>query len=163
MKRLLGSVFALGFGLLLAGAVSAAPLTFRATLTGDQEVPPVDSNTRGSATFRVDPGLTQLRFDVRVTSGTAITQAHLHCAAAGVNGPVVVFLFGPEDPGVNVSGRLASGTLENADIIATDGDPCGATINNIASLYAAILDGRIYANVHSAANPGGEVRSQLFP
>ena len=80
-----------------------------------------------------------------------------------MNGPVVAFLFGPEDPGVNVSGRLASGTIENADVIATDGDPCGATINNIASLYAAILDGRIYVNVHSAANPGGEVRSQLFP
>ena len=36
-------------------------------------------------------------------------------------------------------------------------------INNIASLYAAILVGKIYLNVHSEANPGGEVRGQIFP
>jgi hypothetical protein len=163
MGKLLGSALAFGFALALAADGFAAPLSFRATLTGDQEVPPVDTTTRGSATFRADPGLTQLRFDLRVTNGVAITQAHLHCAGAGVNGPVVAFLFGPEDPGVGVSGRLASGTIENGDIIATEGEPCGGVINNVASLYAAILEGRIYANVHSAANPGGEVRAQLFP
>lgn len=163
MGKLLGSVLVLGFGLVLAGAADAAPLTFRATLTGDQEVPTVDTSTRGTATFRADPGLTELRFDVRVTNGNEITQAHLHCASAGVNGPVVAFLFGPEDPGIDVSGRLAAGAIENADIIATDGEPCGAALNNIASLYDAILEGRVYVNVHSAANPGGEVRSQLFP
>lgn len=163
MGRLLVSALALCLTSLVAATATAAPLNFRATLTGEQEVPPVDTTTRGTATIRADPGLTELRFEVRVTNGVAITQAHLHCARAGVNGPVVAFLFGPADPGVNVSGQLASGRIENADIIVTDGEPCGDAINNIAALYAAILEGRVYVNVHSEANPAGVVRAQLFP
>ena len=163
MPKLLSSIVSLGLATTLAGHALAAPLAFRATLTGDQEVPPVDTVTRGSATFRATPGLDQLRYDLRVTNGVGVAQAHLHCAPAGVNGPVVAFLFGPANPGLDVSGKLASGTVENADIMATEGEPCGATINNVASLYAAILEGRVYVNVHTTDNPAGEVRSQLFP
>jgi hypothetical protein len=163
MTKLLGSVVTFGLATCVAGHVLAAPVSFRATLTGDQEVPAVETTTRGTASFRVTPGLSELRYELRVTNGVGITQAHLHCAPAGVNGPVVAFLFGPENPGINVSGKLAAGTIENADVMATDGEPCGATINNVASLYAAILEGRIYVNVHSTDNPAGEVRSQLFP
>jgi hypothetical protein len=163
MPRLLSSVVSLGLATMLAGHGFAAPLVFRATLTGDQEVPPVDTSARGTGSFRATPGLDELRFDLRVTSGVGVTMAHLHCAPAGVNGPIVAFLFGPADPPVDVSGKLASGTITNADILPTDGEPCGATINNVASLYAAILEGRVYANVHTTDNPAGEVRAQLFP
>jgi hypothetical protein len=34
-------------------------------------------------------------------------------------------------------------------------------VNNIASLFLAMRDGLIYANVHTLTNPAGEVRSQL--
>lgn len=163
MRKLIGSSLALGISLAVAAVASAAPLNFRATLTGEQEVPAVDTTARGTATFRFDPGLKEMRYEVRVTNGVGITQAHLHCAKSGVNGPVVVFLFGPEDPGVDVNGKLSSGTVENSDLIETSGEPCGAELNNVASLYQAILDGRVYVNVHSEANPAGEVRSQLFP
>lgn len=110
-----------------------------------------------------DPGLTEARFDLRVRNGVQVTQAHLHCAPAGVNGPVVVFLFGPADPPVDVHGRLASGTLRNEDMIPTEGEPCGRVLNSIASLYAAMLEGLVYANVHTTDHPAGEVRAQLFP
>jgi hypothetical protein len=163
MTKLLGSVAAAGLATLVAGQAIAAPLAFRATLTGDQEVPPVETTTRGAGSFRATAGLDQLRYELRVTNGTGVTQAHLHCAPAGVNGPVVAFLFGPANPAIDVSGKLAAGTIENAQIMATEGEPCGATINNVASLYAAILEGRVYANVHTTDNPAGEVRSQLFP
>ena len=163
MTRLFRTVLAIGVPMVVVASVHAAPLTFRANLTGEQEVPAVDEPTEGTATFRFDPGLRELRYEVRVQSGSGVTQAHLHCAPAGVNGPVVVFLFGPDNAGVNVSGRLAAGTIKNEDIIATEGDPCGKTLNNVASLYDAILEGRVYANVHSTAHPGGVVRAQLFP
>jgi hypothetical protein len=163
MARIFRTVLAIGVPLFLVVSVYAAPLTFRATLTGEQEVPAVDEPTRGTATFRFDPGLREMRYDVRVATGVGVTQAHLHCAAAGVNGPVVVFLFGPDNAGVDVSGQLASGTIKNEDIIATEGEPCGKTLNNVASLYDAILEGRVYANVHSTDHPGGVVRAQLFP
>lgn len=163
MGKLFGSVLALAGTLLFAGPALAAPLNFRATLTGAQEVPAVDTTARGTATFRLDAGLKELRYEVRVTNGVGVTQAHLHCANAGVNGPVVVFLFGPESAGVDVNGKLAAGTIENDDLIATEGEPCGKVLNNVASLYDAILEGRVYVNVHTLANPGGEIRSQLFP
>ena len=95
-----------------------------------------------------------------------ITQAHLHCAPAGVNGPITVFLFGlVPDPGVDVNGRLSEGELTNDSFVAgvSCTATCGKTVNNIASLRAAILDGCIYANVHSVANPAGDVRGQVRP
>jgi hypothetical protein len=163
MRKLIGSVLALGTMLGLAVRAPAAPLNFRVTLTEAQEVPSPDSIARGTATFRFDPGLGVMHYDLRVTNGVAVTQAHLHCANSGINGPVVVFLFGPANPGQNVNGLLATGNIGNSDLIATSGDPCNTTINNVASLYQAILDGHVYVNVHTEANPGGEIRSQLFP
>jgi hypothetical protein len=163
MARIFRTVLAFGVPMFLAAAVHAAPLSFRATLTGAQEVPAVDEPTRGTASFRFDPGLGTMRYELRVTSGVGVTQAHLHCAQAGVNGPVVVFLFGPDNTGLDVTGKLASGTITNADVIATESDLCGKPLNNIASLYDAILEGRVYANVHTTAHASGVVRAQLFP
>lgn len=80
-----------------------------------------------------------------------------------MNGPVVVFLFGPADPGIDVDGLLAEGELTNANFEEAD---CvtviGTPVNNIASLAFAARNGLIYANVHTEANPAGEVRGQLF-
>ena len=88
--------------------------------------------------------------------------AHLHCHRAGQNGPIVAFLFGPVG-GVNVNGELAAGTLTNVDIAVVDCvTPIGRPVNNIPSLAFAVRDGLIYANVHTVANSGGEVRGQLL-
>ena len=153
---------------------------FRAELSGDQEVPPpgVATSATGSIRLNFDAGLTEVAFDLRVHNGAGITQAHLHCARAGRNGPVVAFLFGLVSPGIDVDGRLAKGVLTNDDIVPQD---CGAgdedgdkdddkdkdvdggkPVNNIASLLAAIRDGLIYVNVHSEAYPPGEIRGQIF-
>src|SRR5436309_2689374 len=106
MRKLIGSVLALGFSMAFASSASSAPLNFRATLTTAQEVPSPDTTARGSAFFRFDPGLKEMRYELRVSNGMEVTQAHLHCANSGVNGPVVVFLFGPANPGENVTGVL---------------------------------------------------------
>jgi hypothetical protein len=141
--------------------------TLSTDLSGAQEVAPpapvggVITVTTGNVTLDFDDALTKVDFRLNVARGTSVTQAHLHCAPAGVNGPVVVFLFGPV-AGVNVNGTLSKGTFTNANIIPTSGDPCGVTINNIASLLSAIKEGRVYANVHTVANPPGEVRGQVF-
>ncbi|HEY8514891.1 MAG TPA: CHRD domain-containing protein [Candidatus Binatia bacterium] len=163
MRQLVVSLF-VGATVLAAGPALGAPLVFRAHLSGDQEVPPVDTTTNGTIFVNFDRDLSKARFDLRVRSGQGITMAHFHCAKAGINGPITVFLFGPVNPGIDVNGQLSTGTITNDDIIPIDDEEvCGSPINNVASLYQAILEGRVYANVHSEDHPAGVIRSQLFP
>jgi hypothetical protein len=138
---------------------------FKTELSGAQEVPEVVTDTSGSARIRFDRALSEVRFDLRVRRGVGVIQAHIHCAPAGINGPVVVFLFGPASPSVDVDGRLSRGVATNDDIIPQDppSAACGVTINNVASLLEALRQGRLYVNVHTDANPAGEVRGQLLP
>lgn len=140
-----------------------------AVLSGAQEVSPpapaggVVTGATARVDLQFDEGLTQVEFRLDVSKGIGVTQAHLHCARAGVNGPIFVFLFPLTPAGVNVNGTLARGTFTNADLIPTSGNAaCGTTINNIASLLSALREGRVYANVHTLANPAGEIRAQVF-
>lgn len=139
-------------------------LRFDSGLSGAQEVgAAVITNTTGAFRLDFDRGLSEADFRLRVKDGTAITQAHIHCGRAGTNGPVVAFLFGFVPGGVNVDGLLATGTLTQADFVGADcTGVIGIPVNNIASLAFAAREGLIYVNVHSVANPPGEVRGQLL-
>jgi len=76
-----------------------------------------------------------------------VTQAHLHFGRPCENGPIVAFLFNAADlpcgPGVEFDGCI-EGCLTNEDIIRR------GPICNIASLYAAICRGEVYANAHGS-------------
>ena len=129
---------------------------FRAELRGDQEVPPVDTDTSGKFRIRFSDDFSSatVRFDIE--DGVRITQAHLHCGDEGVNGPVVVFIAGFHDRGWDIDGRWIDGvTVTDENIVNTS---CGTTLRDIAQ---AIEDGRIYVNAHSVAHPSGEIRGQL--
>lgn len=157
-------------------------VVFRANLAGEQEVagadppfvapqPGVPTDTTGRFRIKFDSALRKAEFRLSVGDGVKVTQAHLHCAPAGVNGPIVAFLFNvapfPGPGGVDVDGLLAEGELTNADVVPdvdfASNPACGKTIDNIASLRAAMLQGCIYVNVHTEANPPGEVRGQVIP
>ena len=159
-KRYISMVLLIGA---LVGTEAVADhLSFSTELSGAQEEPGVITSTGGSASFDFNSALSEVSFDLRVF-GSGITQAHLHCAPAGVNGPIVVFLFGPVDAGTNLIGTPIQGTISNDDIIPTEDNPsCGRIINNVASLFAAMRAGGIYVNVHSSNNPSGVVRGQVF-
>lgn len=171
-QRMAVAILGLVVGLVAVSGVAYGD-DFEADLTGAQEVvtpflapqPGVSTNTVGKFRIAFDSGLTRAPFRLNVSNGVGITQAHLHCARAGVNGPIFVFLFGFVAGGVDVSGTLSEGELTNANFVAgLDCNPtCGRTIDNIASLHAAIVDGCVYANVHSTAFPGGVARGQLRP
>jgi hypothetical protein len=137
---------------------------FKAELSGDQEVSPpapaggVVTDSEGEAKLRFNSALTQLRFEVEVEDGVRVTQAHIHCAPAGSNGPVVVFLAGFHDKGWDVDGDwVGDATATDANVV---NPACGATL---AELAASMADGNAYVNVHTVANPAGEVRGQVEP
>lgn len=146
--------------LLASSAVCAnGAINFRVELSGDQEVPPVDTDASGFAILHANQALTEIRYRVVVEGADDVlgaAGAHLHCAPAGSNGPVVAFLAGSAPPGF--ASRVEVRATLNDDSILNAGTVCGA---NIAELVGAMLDGNVYINVHSLSNPGGEVRGQV--
>jgi hypothetical protein len=108
------------------------------SLSGAEEVPPVQTAARGSGSFTIgDDGAVSGSV---TTTGVAGTMAHIHQGARGANGPVIVPL------------------TKNGDTYSA---PAGAKLNE--AQMAAFKKGDLYVNVHSAANKGGEVRAQLNP
>jgi hypothetical protein len=117
-------------------APGAGPMTLK--LTGAQEVPPVETAAVGEGVIKIAP-------DGAVsgsvtTTGIAGIMAHIHIAAPGVNGPVIVPLAKMGDNTWSV--------------------PAGAKLT--PEQMAAYQSGNLYVNVHSEAHKGGEIRAQLM-
>ncbi|HET9985033.1 MAG TPA: CHRD domain-containing protein [Longimicrobiales bacterium] len=131
---------------------SAAPLR------GENEVPPVDTKAVGQASFHLRNDGQTVDYVVTVSNMVGVTQSHIHIGPPGVNGPIVVFLFGLVPAGVDVTGLLAKGSFTQADLIPRPAIGFGGTL---AELLAAMRSGNAYANVHTLAHPGGEIRAQI--
>lgn len=126
---------------------------FRTHLKGANEVAAVETNAQGQAIFKFDDAFDSLHYKLIVANIDSVVAAHIHCGPTGINGPIGVTLF----TGAPVS---TSGTLAEATVWAPDtGNACGwATLSDVRD---AILDGGAYVNVHTLANPGGEIRGQV--
>jgi len=164
MKKLMTVALAISLATMAFSASATSPnfqRSFEALGTGAQEVPPVFTRTRARINLGFAPNLAYMRYRLDVFRGEGVVAAHLHCAVAGENGPIVATLFsgGP----VDVNDKLVGGYVTNADIEEQDGaGDCPVVINNVASLLNAVSQGVIYTNVHTEANASGEVRAQLF-
>jgi hypothetical protein len=109
------------------------------SLSGANEVPPNSSTATGIGSIRISrDGSVSGNITV---SGMTATAAHIHEAPPGTNGPVIVPLA-----------KTADNTFAPA---------AGAKLTD--PQYASYLAGDLYINVHSAAYPGGEIRTQLSP
>ncbi|MGH7321046.1 MAG: CHRD domain-containing protein [Candidatus Rokuibacteriota bacterium] len=104
---------------------------------------------------------TELSFKLIVANIEDINQAHIHCGAAGVAGPVVAFLYGL-NPVVSPDGILSEGTVTAASVIPRpDSVACPGGVANFAALLAKMQSGDAYVNVHTLANLAGEIRGQI--
>ena len=175
MRRL--TLFATAFAVLLACTESDSPLdssaeiiltgagpvaNFVTPLKGREEVPPVDTKATGLAKFQLSKDGTELDYKLHASNIVGVVQAHIHCGAPGVNGPVVVFLFGPDLAGVEPHGILAQGTITAADVIPqADSVVCPGGIADFDALIERIVSGGAYTNVHTLVNPGGEIRGHI--
>jgi hypothetical protein len=145
-----------------AAADSDQQRAFVAFLKGANEVPAVETDAFGVSTLGVDRAETAIKFALVTVGLKDIVQAHIHCGAPGVNGPVVAFLFGPADPAVTKNGLLSHGAITDEEVIPRpDSAACPGGVANFDDLLAQIRAGNAYVNVHTTANPGGEIRGQL--
>ncbi len=127
---------------------------FTATLNGANERPnPNTSATTGTATVTI--GETTLTFSIAVTGLVSGTAAHIHVGKASVAGGIIVGLTPATPPSGTFTGTFNSGTLTAADLASSP-----VTLSSVAAL---IRNGDAYINVHTVANPGGEIRGQLVP
>ncbi|MCI0582366.1 MAG: CHRD domain-containing protein [Chloroflexi bacterium] len=121
---------------------------FGGPLDGGQEVPPVATAATGEATVVISPDDSTIWYVVEYSGlSGALAAAHIHTGASGVNGGVILPLAASASPMV--------GTLTAADFSAS------GSITTFAEAVAAIKAGETYINLHTAANPGGEIRGQV--
>ncbi len=131
-----------------ATRVSDGALRFSAPLSGRAEVPMVESDASGQATFTLSRDEQKLYYELLVQDIANVVQAHIHDGLPDENGPVVAFLFGPADPPTGpVHGRLSKGVLSIGDL------PDG--------FLDALRNGEFYVNVHTTEVPSGEIRGQI--
>jgi hypothetical protein len=152
----------------MAGAVTASlmaanppdeRMTFRAELTGEQEVPVVATSATGDAVFRLSYDGQTLRYKLTVARLDEPTAAHIHLAARGRNGPPVVTLYDGTQAREPAIGRF-SGTLARGAITAdTFTGPLAR--RPMRELMLEIRGGGAYVNVHTKAHPDGAIRGQI--
>lgn len=146
---------------------------FGTPLSGGEEVPARPTRARGNAIFHLNADGTALSYKLIVANIENAFMAHIHVAAAGVNGPIVVWLFPstavnqPLPPGGGrLDGVIAEGTITAEDLT-------GPLENmDLSALVDAITSGNAYVNVHTNDGvdppntgpgdfPGGEIRGQV--
>ncbi|MGA7433111.1 MAG: CHRD domain-containing protein, partial [Xanthobacteraceae bacterium] len=120
----------------------AAPINFKATLNGATEVPPNQTTGSGTVTASFDPATKELTWSGSFSGLTGpATAAHFH---------------GPAEPGKNAGVAIW---------ISEKGKTLDSPFKGSATLTDAqasdLQAGLMYTNVHTAANPGGELRGQL--
>ena len=131
------ATLALGAAVVFAGPAFAEKM--KATLDGKTEVPPNASAGTGTADIDYDPASKKLSWKVTYSglSGPA-TAAHFH---------------GPAEAGKNAGVAVA---IPNATSSPAEGS---ATLTEAQA--ADLVAGKYYVNIHTAANPGGEIRGQV--
>ena len=127
----------LALGIAFAGPAFAEKM--KATLDGKSETPPNASAGTGTADIVYDASSKKLTWKLTYSGLTGpATAAHFH---------------GPAEPGKNAGVAVA---IPNATTSPNDGS---ATLTDAQA--ADLLAGKYYVNVHTAANPGGEIRGQV--
>ena len=135
-KTLLATVT---LGAAIAFSAPAFAEKFKATLDGATEVPPKTTAGKGTADIDYDAATKKLTWKLTYSDLTGpATAAHFH---------------GPAAPGANAGVVVA---IPNATTRPTEGS---ATLTDAQA--ADLEAGKYYVNVHTAANPGGEIRGQV--
>lgn len=143
-RRLILMLVCLPGAALWATPTLAATESIEVTLTGTQQVPPVETSGKGMAKLSYDP---------------ATRVVHWTITYEGLSGPVTMAHFhGPAEEGKNGGVQVW---------LAKQGSAVESPIKGHATLTAEqakqFTAGEWYINLHTKANPGGEIRGQVVP
>lgn len=123
---------------LFAFTAHAEMVKFHGNMNTASEVPPKTTAGTGTADATLDTSNNQLTYTITYS---------------GLTGPATVAHFhGPAAPGANASPVLP---------FANPASPIKGTATLTDAQKADLMAGKWYANVHTAANPGGEIRGQM--
>jgi hypothetical protein len=128
---------------------------FIVQLSGANEVPA--RGTGASGIIGVNVRGNRVDYSIELHGISAITGAHFHTGAAGVNGPIRIALYpGPgtsfsTNPSGAFDGQFYEGSFEASDVAGI----------SYEDLLAGFRAGTVYGNVHTSQFPGGEIRGQV--
>jgi hypothetical protein len=161
----IATAFAVTLAALLCGALHAAPIVLVGTLSGAAENPPNASPGSGTAILTLDDAANSLRVQV-VFAGLVdvTTAAHIHCCV-DPPGNIGVATELPSFTGFPLG--VTAGTYDHTfdTSLASFFNPAflaanGADTEQAAdALFAGLLAGRAYLNIHTLFRPGGEIRA----
>ena len=160
------------FALFGCGGSSSNNETERnAAMFGANERPtPVNSQGFGTAVLTISEDQTQISYVLTYNGLANVTQSHIHVGDANTAGPIILFLC------TNIGGAPAgavgaqacpqgsevtvTGTLTPIDLIPRDATAATPAVQSFNDAVTQLFDGNTYTNVHTQANPGGEIRGQ---
>ena len=145
----------------------ADALTCSANLSGDQEVPPVNTVASGTATLELNQLMNELTIFITVQNlfvvpfpnaglDDEVIAAHIHGAPVGINGPVVFGFIGPNS---DTDGDLILDGV--AATIFSIWDGAEGINTNLGAELTNLQNGDLYINIHTPSNPAGEIRGQI--
>ena len=154
----------------IATTSQASLINFSGSLSGDQEVPPVETDASGIGTLSVDTTSETLDFSLSV-SGISFDElfdtlveapvgpVHLHNGASGVNAGIVVPF--PFDTGYSELTEEEGFLLSVEDYAFADAAAISGSDVSFDDFLTGLYDEGFYINVHSDVFGGGEIRGQL--
>jgi CHRD domain len=143
------AIAALSAAMLTNGAPAASAQqqsqTFTAKLTGNNEVPPVNTPATGMAQFQLSSDGKEMNYDLSATNLKGFMMAHVHQGKTGENGPPVTAPL-----------SIGKGKITSSDL---QGPLAGKQISDLVNI---MKNGGAYVNVHTQQHQDGEIRGQIM-
>ena len=167
MKRTVLLLFAVLLTLTFADSALAEfktqnQLRFNLQLSNGQVIPPLGTvtNMTSGATITFDWAMRFVTVGMKIRNNfSGVTDIHLHLGEAGAGDGELDIVVTVED----LDPPFMDRTFTVLEVITNERVETVDFVNNIASLYQAVRDGRVYLDVHSVDFPNSEIRGQIFP